>query len=98
MDAVFHEIKLKGETASQLSKRTLAYDTGFTLPPGTYTLKFLARENETGKMGTFETKFVVPDLTTQVKYLPISSVVLRNQRQDMNAALAAAEKDKRLLA
>ena len=94
----YQEIKLKGETAGQLAKRTLAYDTGFTLPPGTYTLKFLARENETGKMGTFETKFVVPDLTTQVKYLPISSVVLSNQRQDMGTALATAEKDKKLLA
>jgi VWFA-related protein len=94
----YQEIKLKGETAGQLGKRTLAYDTGFTLPPGSYTLKFLARENETGKMGTFEAKFVVPDLTTQVKYLPISSVVLSNQRQDMNTALATAEKDKRLLA
>ena len=30
----YQEIKLKGETAGQLSKRTLAYDTGFTLPPG----------------------------------------------------------------
>jgi VWFA-related protein len=94
----YQEIKLKGETAGQLGKRTLAYDTGFTLAPGTYTLKFLARENETGKMGTFETKFVVPDLTTQLKYLPISSVVLSNQRQDMNTALATAEKDKKLLA
>jgi VWFA-related protein len=94
----YQEIKLKGESVGALSKRTLAYDTGFTLPPGTYTLKFLTRENETGKMGTFETKFVVPDLTTQVKYLPISSVVLSNQRQDMNAALATAERDKRLLA
>ena len=52
----YQEIKLKGETAGQLGKRTLAYDTGFTLAPGTYTLKFLARENETGKMGTFETQ------------------------------------------
>jgi hypothetical protein len=94
----YQEIKLKGETAGQLTKRTLAYDTGFTLAPGTYTLKFLARENETGKMGTFETKFVVPDLTTQVKYLPISSVVLSNQRQDMSTALATAEKDKKLIA
>jgi hypothetical protein len=59
---------LKGEAASQFSKRTLAYDTGFTLAPGTYTLKFLARENETGKMGTFETKFTIPDLTTELKY------------------------------
>ena len=82
----YQEIKLKGETAGTLSKRTLAYDTGFTLPPGSYVLKFLTRENETGKMGTFETKFVVPDLTTQVKYLPISSVVLSAQRQDLSTA------------
>jgi hypothetical protein len=41
---------------------------------------------------------VIPDLTTQLKYLPISSVVLSNQRQDMNTALATAEKDKRLIA
>ena len=94
----YQEIKLKGETAGQLSKRTLAYDTGFTLPPGSYTLKFLTRENETGKMGTFETKFVIPDLTTQLKYVPISSVVLSNQRQDMSTALATAEKDKKLIA
>src|SRR5579864_3888930 len=49
------EVKLKGETAQQLAKTTLAYDTGFSLAPGTYNVKFLARENETGKMGTFET-------------------------------------------
>lgn len=94
----FQEIKLKGETAAQLAKRTLAYDTGFTLAPGTYTLKFLTRENATGKMGTFETKFTIPDLTTQVKYVPISSVVLSNQRQPMNESLATAERDKKILA
>ncbi|HXB70900.1 MAG TPA: VWA domain-containing protein [Candidatus Acidoferrales bacterium] len=94
----YQEIKLKGETASQLAKRTLAYDTGFTLAPGTYTLKFLTRENTTGKMGTLQRTFTVPDLTTQVKYLPISSVVLSNQRQDMKDSLATAEKDKKLLA
>ena len=74
----------QGRDRRQLAKRTLAYDTGFTLAPGTYTLKFLTRENETGKMGTFETKFTVPDLTTQVKYVPISSVVLSNQRQPLS--------------
>jgi len=94
----YQEIKLKGETAGQLAKRTLAYDTGFTLPPGTYSLKFLTRENETGKMGTFETKFVIPDLTTEIKHVPISSVVLSNQRQDLTQSLATAERDKRLLA
>jgi hypothetical protein len=49
-------------------------------------------------MGTFETKFVVPDLTTQVKYLPISSVVLSNQRQPLSESLATAERDKKIIA
>lgn len=91
-------VKLKGETAGQLAKHNLEYDTGFTLPPGAYTLKFLARENETGKMGTFETKFTIPDLTTEQKYLPISSVVLSYQREKLDAALATAERDKKLIA
>ncbi|HLK20441.1 MAG TPA: VWA domain-containing protein [Bryobacteraceae bacterium] len=92
------EVKLKGETAQQLAKTTLEYDTGFTLPPGSYTAKFLARENETGKMGTYEAKFVVPDLTSEQKYLPISSVVLSSQRENLDAAVASAEKNKKLLA
>ncbi len=91
-------VKLKGENAGQLSSRNLEYDTGFTLQPGTYSLKFLARENETGKMGTFETKFVVPDLTTDQKRLPISSVVLSYQREKLNATLATAERNKKLIA
>ena len=33
------DIKLNGETAAELSKRPIAYDTGFALAPGTYTLK-----------------------------------------------------------
>jgi VWFA-related protein len=90
------EIKLKGETVGQLSKRSLAYNTGFTLAPGKYTLKVLARENQTGKMGTFESKFVIPDLTAEQKRLPISSVVLSNQREDLNAAVFNAERNRRL--
>ena len=91
-------VKLKGESVGQLPKRNLEYDTGFTLQPGAYTLKFLARENETGKMGTFETKFVVPDLTAEQKYLPISSVVLSYQREKLEAAVASAERNKKLIA
>jgi VWFA-related protein len=91
-------VKLKGETAGQLATRNLEYDTGFTLQPGTYTLKFLARENETGKMGTFETKFAVPDLSTERKYLPLSSVVLSYQRENLAATVGSAERDRKLLA
>ncbi|HLK70142.1 MAG TPA: VWA domain-containing protein [Bryobacteraceae bacterium] len=91
-------VKLKGETASELSKRNLEYDTGFTLQPGVYTLKFLARENATGKMGTFETKFTIPDLTASQTYVPISSVVLSYQREKLDATIGTAEKDKKLIA
>ncbi len=91
-------VKLKGETAGQLATRNLEYDTGFTLPPGSYSIKFLARENATGKMGTFETKFVIPDLTTLATYLPLSSVVLSYQREPVSATVGSAERDKKLLA
>ncbi len=92
------QVKLKGDDAGQLSTHNLEYDTGFTLQPGTYSLKFLARENETGKMGTFETKFKVPDLTAENQYLPLSSVVLSYQREKVDATVASAEKDKKLIA
>ena len=92
------DVKLKGEAAGQLAKHPLVYPTGFTLPPGKYDLKFLVRDNETGKMGTYEAKFVIPDLTTEQKLLPISSVVLSSQRMDPNAAVFNAERDKKLLA
>jgi VWFA-related protein len=91
-------VKLKGEKAGQLSGRYLEYDAAFALPPGSYTLKFLARENETGKMGTFETAFVVPDLTADLRRLPISSVVLSHQREKLDDALGSAERHKKLLA
>ena len=93
----FSELKLKGQTVGQLAKQNLAYNTGFTLAPGQYVLKFLARENQTGKMGTFETKFVVPDITTENRKLPMSTVVLSNQRQDLSSAVYSAERDRRLI-
>ena len=49
-------------------------------------------------MGTFETKFVIPDLTAEQDYLPISSVVLSSQRENLAAAVGSAERDKKLLA
>ena len=73
-------------------------NTTVTLAPGTYSVRFLARENSSGKMGTFETKFVVPDLALDQRYLPISSVVLSYQREKLDAAVASAERDKKLIA
>ena len=91
------QVKLNEETAAELAKKTVAYDTMIALSPGTYTINFLARENETGKMGTFRTKFTIPDLTVDTKYLPISSVILSNQREDQSKLLANAVSDRRLI-
>jgi hypothetical protein len=92
------EVKLKGVTAAELAKKSLAYDSGFELAPGTYTVKFLARENVNGKMGTFETKLIVPDLAAEKAWLPISSVVLSNQIESQTAAVATGNQDKKAMA
>ena len=93
----FADFKLKGETAQQLSRHPITYDSGFTLPPGSYSLRFVARENVSGKVGTYDAKFVIPDLTAEQKRLPISSVILSSQRIDMSQAVFIAEKDKKIL-
>jgi len=88
------EIKLSDETANELAKRPIEYDTAFTLLPGKYALKFLARDDETGRIGTYETQFVIPNLNKEQKRVPISSVVLSSQRVDLKEALYDAKKNK----
>src|SRR6202021_1205496 len=87
-------IKLSDATAIELSKRPIEYDTGFTLLPGKYTIKFLARDDETGRIGTYQTSFVIPNLNKEEKRIQISSVVLSSQRVDFKDALYNAIKDK----
>src|SRR6266705_5250971 len=76
------DIKLSDATAAELAKRPIEYDTGFTLLPGKYSIKFLARDAETGRIGTYQTSFVIPNLNKEEKRVPISSVVLGSQRID----------------
>ncbi|MGA3190076.1 MAG: VWA domain-containing protein [Bryobacteraceae bacterium] len=90
-------VKLGEGDAAAIGQRHLQYDTVLTLSPGTYTLHFLARENTTGKMGTFETKFTIPDLNAE-KTLRVSSVIWSNQREPIAATVGAAENNKKLLA
>ena len=88
------DIKLSGATAADLAKRPIEYDTGFTLLPGKYTIKFLARDAETGRIGTYQMNFAVPNLNKEDKRIPISSVVLSSQRVELKDALYNAAKDK----
>ena len=87
-------IKLSDATAAELARRPVEYDSGFTLTPGRYTIKFLARDDETGRIGTYQTTFIIPNLNKETKRVPISSVVLSSQHIDMKDALYNATKGK----
>jgi VWFA-related protein len=88
-------IKLSDATAAELARRPIEYDTGFTLLPGKYMIKFLARDDETGRIGTYQTVFVIPNLNKEEQRVPISSVVLSSQRVDLKEALYDVEKGAR---
>ena len=81
------DIKLTGSTAAELAKRPIEYDTGFTLLPGKYKMKFLARDAETGRIGTYEAHFIIPNLNKEEKRVALSSVILSSQRVELKDAL-----------
>jgi VWFA-related protein len=81
------DIKLSDDTASQLAKRPIQYETGFTLLPGKYVIKMLARDAETGRIGTYQTSFSVPNLNRDTQRVPISTVILSSQRVPLGDAI-----------
>ena len=87
--------KLNDETAAQLAKVPIEYDAGFTLLPGRYSIKFLARDDETGRIGTYQTEFTIPNLNKETVRVPISSVVLGSQRVNTRDALYSAMRGKK---
>jgi VWFA-related protein len=90
-------LKLDQSIAGAVARKQVQYDTGVTLGPGEYKLKFVARENGEGKVGTFEDAFTVPNLEAE-SGLRVSSVILSNQRQPLAQRIAAASNDKKLAA
>lgn len=88
------EIKVPDRTAPDLAHNPIEYDAGFTMLPGAYTIKFLVRDRETGRIGTYQSQFVIPNLDKEAGQLPISSVVLSGQWVDLRDALFTAGKDK----
>lgn len=71
-------VKLAVESTRQVRRKNVQYNTGFVLAPGSYHLKFVVRENQTGRMGSFETDVQIPDLRKSP--LKMSSVVLSSLR------------------
>jgi VWFA-related protein len=71
-------VKLAVDTSQQVRRKNVQYNTAFILAPGSYHLKFVVRENQTGRMGSFETDVQIPDLRKAP--VRLSSVVLGSQR------------------
>jgi VWFA-related protein len=72
-------VKLAVNTSADVKRKNVQYDSGFILLAGKYHLKFVVRENQTGRMGSFETDIEIPDLKTQP--LKMSSVIMSSQIQ-----------------
>ncbi len=72
-------VKLAVNASNEVKRKNVQYDTGLTLSPGKYHLKVVVRENEAGRLGSFETDFTIPDLKTAP--LKMSSIVMASQLQ-----------------
>jgi hypothetical protein len=72
-------VKLDLDPSLNARQKNIQYTTSFNLPPGKYHLKFVVRENQTGRMGSFEADIVLPEM----KKLPLkmSSIVLASMRE-----------------
>ena len=80
-------VKLAVSTSTEVQKKNVQYDAGMSLLSGKYHLKFVVRENQTGRMGSFETDIEVPELKAQP--LNMSSVVLASQIQPVKVKTSA---------
>ena len=86
------DVPISADVAEQLAVSPIQYYTGFTLLPGKYVLKLLARDTNTGRIGTYQAAFTIPNLMREEKRLPISSVVLSSQRVPLSEALLTVQK------
>jgi len=72
-------VKIDAEHFQDMQQHALIYQGGIILSPGEYKLKFLARENESGRIGTFEQKLSLA--APQPDRLQLSSLLLSSQVQ-----------------
>ncbi|MGH9342395.1 MAG: VWA domain-containing protein [Terriglobia bacterium] len=70
-------VKLNAATYQEVLKGNILYEGGIVLPPGNYKLKVVVRENQSGKMGTFEKPLSLPPVGKTG--LELSSVVVSNE-------------------
>lgn len=77
-------IKLNLDSSIGARQKNIQYTTSFNLPPGKYRLKFVVRENQTGRMGSFEAEIVLPEMKKAPlpgNHIKLSSILLASSRQ-----------------
>ncbi len=84
------KVKLDSERFQQVSQRAIVYQGGFILAPGSYRLKFLARENESGRIGTFEQDLLIP--LRQPERLELSTIMLSSQLETVKKTTEVEKK------
>jgi VWFA-related protein len=72
-------VKLNLDPSLRARQKNIQYTTSFNLPPGKYRLKFVVRENQTGRMGSFDAEIALPEMKKAP--LKMSSIVLASMRQ-----------------
>jgi len=72
-------VKLNLDSSIGARQKNIQYTTSFNLPPGKYRLKFVVRENQTGRMGSFEAEIVLPEMKKAP--LKMSSILLASLKQ-----------------
>jgi VWFA-related protein len=72
------KVKLKLKASQDAKQKNIQYTTSFVLAPGTYQIKFVVRENESGRMGSFQANITVPEFKKD--QMKLSSVVLSSQQ------------------
>ena len=87
-------VRVTSDTLEEIIDSNLFYEGEVILPAGKYNLKAVVRENESGKIGTFEAPLVVTDVADAG--LGLSSVILSNEvksSDDLNRAHVNRDKN-----
>jgi VWFA-related protein len=83
-------VTLDSERYTQLQKQSLVYQGGVVLGPGEYKLKFLARESDSGRIGSFEEDLSLP--ASQQEKLELSPLMLSGQIQPVQVTTEVSKK------
>jgi len=84
------KVKLGDDQLALAQQKALVYQGGVILGPGNYRIKFLVRDNESGRIGTFEQDLQIA--AAKDEKLELSTVLLSSQVEAVRANAADVER------